>query len=187
MLLCPRCHTEQVPEIAHCTTCELRFKLPHGRKNTGAFIVASILLLTLTTGVGVVLGLRRYVDNARSVEARSGLLQIGHLAALAYGRDGYVCPSGTGRIPMDAEAIRGHYYQASVHEWHDDPGFSCLGYAPTNPQYYQYEYRSTETGFTARARGDHDGNGKLSLLELRGHVENGTLVLEPLHAQDIAE
>jgi hypothetical protein len=47
------------------------------------------------------------------------------------------------------------------------------------PQYYQYNYTNTGSGFTAAARGDLDGDGILSTFETKGRVEYDRLTIAP--------
>jgi hypothetical protein len=49
----------------------------------------------------------------------------------------------------------------------------------TSPQYYQYEYQATATGFRVVAHGDLDGDGDLSTYELEGRIGSGDLVVSP--------
>jgi hypothetical protein len=66
-------------------------------------------------------------------------------------------------------------------EWQLDKdahaGFACLGFEMSSPQYYQYDYQSTGTAFTATARGDLNGDGQLSSFTVTGKVVGDRLVV----------
>ena len=107
----------------------------------------------------------------------------------AYDRDRAICPSASAAVPSDIERLffephqtLDRFYQSSVREWTiDEPqhsGFACLGFEMTAPQFYQYSYEATESGFVARARGDLDSDHVYSTFELRGRVKDGHLVVD---------
>lgn len=68
---------------------------------------------------------------------------------------------------------------AAPSEYATDPGFACLGFDLSTPQYFQYEYEATSSGFAATARGDLNGDGKLSRFVLRGTIQGAHLILSP--------
>jgi len=182
-----RCRSEQEEHVEACSRCQLPFKLPRKRRSAAGVVAVAVAAGVVLVGVGGILGVRRYVDNARSAEARAGLGRIAVLAAQAYERDHRICPPANARVPADPHAIRGQFYQSTEREWLDDPGFGCLGFEMTSPQYYQYEYTATASGYVARARGDLNGNGMLSFFELRGEVRDGKLLPGELETRDIGE
>ena len=63
--------------------------------------------------------------------------------------------------------------------WKDAPGFSCLGFEVPSPQYYQYNYTNSGTGFVGTARGDLNGDGVTSTFEIMGRVQAGALFVSP--------
>jgi Tfp pilus assembly protein PilE len=144
-------------------------------------VVVSLVVIMGILGVLAIYGTRKYISAAKQVEARSSLSQIGSLATVAYARDGKVCPSASSKIPAAVPSAT--KYQSNASEWEVDQaanaGFACLGFSMSMPQYYQYEYKATATGFVATARGDLDGDGVLSELSLEGQVQNGALVVAP--------
>jgi type IV pilus assembly protein PilA len=145
-------------------------------------LVGSIVVVPILA-VLAIYGVRKYVANAKTAEAKNSLAVMGRYAAAAYEKNGKVCPSASEPVPQARSMISGRKYQSTVHEWQADAaanaGFACLGFEMTSPQYFQYEYIGTPTGFTARAHGDLNGDGVFSTYEIRGQVMNGKLVLSP--------
>lgn len=165
---------------------------------TGLIIVIVLAVLIVPIiGILAVLsiyGTRKYISNAKAAEAKNSLSQIGQDAISAYERedmlapaDGTVkrriCPSASARVPADRTAVSGKKYQSTTSEWEVDRGanvgFSCLKFEMSSPQYFQYEYNATPTGFTARAFGDLNGNGIFSTFELKGELVGNRLVTSP--------
>ena len=149
-------------------------------------ILLVVLLPMILIGVGImavlgIYGTRKYISTAKAVEARSSLSQMGMLAKAAYERDGKVCRSAS--TPIPAAVPTGTKYMSSPGEWEADKatnaGFACLGFAMSTPQYFQYQYTATPTGFTATARGDLDADGVVSEYELSGQVVGGVLQVAP--------
>jgi hypothetical protein len=155
-------------------------------------VAVSILMLGAFGVLGMV-GLRKYLSGAKSCEVRNTLGQLAKDATAAYegsqpapaateGRR-RVCPSASRPVPTDTSSIRGKTYTSSASEWEidkpADAGFACLGFALTQPQFYQYRYEATPTSFLAVGRGDLNADGRLSMFALRGTVEDGHIVLAP--------
>lgn len=172
---------------------------PQPPKKAGSGSTVAIILVSVVGGLVVILGVlavlafygvRKYIANAKQAEARSSIRMMSAEAQAAYearlDADGddrdpgrHLCPSASTPVPADVRQIAGMKYQSSPLEWTDDPGFSCLGFAQSGPQYYQYDYESTPAGFTAIARGDLDGDGVLSTFEIEGQLEGSDLVVAP--------
>lgn len=169
--------------------------VPAPPRSTGAILASAAVVMALIVGVlGVlaVFGIRTYIANAKSAEARSYLSEMSNDAVLAYFREeplaagdlpgGSVrrlCPSANAPVPSSTEAIRGRSYQSSTTDWSSDPGFSCLRFEVRQPQYFQYNYTSTTNMFTGRAVGDFNGDGILSTYEIDGEAQNGRVVVAP--------
>jgi type IV pilus assembly protein PilA len=163
-----------------------------------------LIVLLATIGAGVLIlpvlavlsiyGVRKYIANAKTAEARNSLAQMAKDAAVAYETEEVdplrpsipirrLCPSASMSVPASPTSIRGRKYQSAPSDWEVDSasngGFSCLHFSMTSPQYYLYEYGATGAsspgdGFTATARGDLNGDGATSRF--------GVLVLERLQA-----
>jgi type IV pilus assembly protein PilA len=114
-------------------------------------------------------GVRKYLANAKSAEARNALGQIAKDAATAYEKNGALCPSASRGVPANVAMIRAK-----------NAGFACLQFALSEPQYFQYSYTASPNGtFAATAHGDLNGDGNLSTYVVRGEVKGGQLVIEP--------
>lgn len=147
-------------------------------------LVLAIPFLVAVIGVVAALGIfgvRKYIANAKTAEARNTLGQIAKDAAAAYDRDGKLCPSASSPVP--AKVPSGAKYQSGPEDWGADKaahaGFACLHFSMAEPQYYQYEYTSTPHSFTVIARGDLDGDGVQSTFELDGLVSGGKVIVAP--------
>lgn len=164
--------------------------------STGA-IVGIVLAVTIIPIIGImavlaIYGVRKYISNAKTAEARNALTQIAKHAVAAYeseSEDGkrHLCASASEPVPADRSAIRGHSYRSSRADWERDAkrdaGFACLKFEMIAPQYFQYEYEATATGFTARAHGDLNGDGLVSTFTISGQVVDGQLRLAPSIAE----
>jgi type IV pilus assembly protein PilA len=173
-----------------------RPQAPKNGLSTGIIIMIVLAVLVVPiVGIVAVMGIygtRKYVANAKTAEAKNSLGQIAKDAASAYEReelstDGTVkrriCPSASARVPADPSMVRGRKYQSTAAEWQADlaadAGFACLKFEMSSPQYFQYEYEATPTGFTARAFGDLNGDGVRSTFEIKGQLVDGRVVVSP--------
>ena len=145
-------------------------------------------------------GVRRYLANAKTTEARNSLGQISKDALAAYEREtmaGAVLSPGQSSLvsrapcppepnnPIPAAAsIKGKKWQSAPKNWNGGAatfaGFACLHFAMDQPQYYSYSYTSVPaTAFTATANGDLNGDGALSTFSITGTVQSGVLNVAP--------
>jgi type IV pilus assembly protein PilA len=169
--------------------------------STGALVALIIaIIMVVLIGIGGILavlgiyGTRKYISAAKSAEARNSLGMIARDAVAAYENEGLsdavlqqgavatpvhkLCPTAH-PVPASVALIAGKKYQSATQDWEGDPGWKCLKYEMTTPQYYQYSYTSAGTSFTTVANGDLDADGTLSSFELRGKVENDRIVIAP--------
>jgi type IV pilus assembly protein PilA len=171
-----------------------------------------IVLFAALGGVFVILplfsvlaiyGVRKYIVNAKTAEARNALGQIAKDAAAAYegGRAATLatpaahalCASASRSVPENVEYVRRAKYQSAPGDWSVDAarnaGFACLRFSMDQPQYYMYSYRASSLSsgrsspgdsFEARANGDLNGDGVLSTFTLKGHIDpNGSIAVDP--------
>lgn len=131
-------------------------------------------------------GVRKYLVNAKTAEARNVLGQLARDAVRAHERDGRVCPTASQRVPSNTSSIQGKKYSSTAGEWSVDEsrgaGFACLGFSMNMPQYFQYSYRGGDDangGFIAEAHGDLNGDGQLSTFRVTGSLRDGVLVVAP--------
>jgi type IV pilus assembly protein PilA len=165
-----------------------------------------VVVIIGVLAVLAVIGVRKYVANAKSAEARNAIGQMAKDAVAAYSRDSIsgtllakgavsngaqkFCQSASQSVPATMTPVTAHKYQSSASDWNADSGtpgkgFACLKFSLEEPQYYQYTYAATTTNttgatvgdyFIASAQGDLDGNGATSLFQIEGQVNGGYLV-----------
>jgi len=141
-------------------------------------------------------GVRKYIANAKTAEARNSIGQIAKDATTAYAREGMqatvldpgastavvnrLCASASNTVPANGIAdVKGKKYQSKASEWNSgdkDTGWACLKFHMTEPQYYAYSYGATGSNaegstFTAGAAGDLDGDGVGSSFSLTGKLQ----------------
>jgi len=146
-------------------------------------------------------GVRKYMTNAKTTEARNALGQISKGAQISWDREltaaedlepgakseesgRKLCPDAPA-VPTDTNFPKGgEKYQSAEGDWQGEgnEGWECLRFSMRGPQYYQYEYThegdTTSTGFEAIARGDLDGDDETSEFKIVGMVrEDGTLTV----------
>ncbi len=149
-------------------------------------------------------GVRRYVVNAKSAEARAALGGLARCAVTAYERDvstvvGVLAPGDThagparafcatadNTVPSAIVSVRAVKYQSAPSEWltgDANTGWRCLRFNVSSPQAYVYGYVSTagpDGAFTASARGDLNGDGVDSAFEIAGKADQSIPRISPV-------
>jgi type IV pilus assembly protein PilA len=167
------------------------------------FTLVELMIVVAIIGILAVLavyGVKKYMANSKTAEARQNLGRIGKDAASSYegekmdpklpgeGKSTDVtrqlCDSAAATVPPALASVKGKKYQSNRADWAADSstglngapkGFACLRFELNTPQYYMYTwsatgYNTTTPSFNAYAQGDLDGNGTSSEFELTGKV-----------------
>jgi type IV pilus assembly protein PilA len=183
-------------------------------RNKRGFTLVELMIVVAIIGVLAALaiyGVRKYLTNAKSAEARTAIGRIAKDSQVAYERENMagavlalkdtvdiahtLCPAGA-KIPSSDADVQNKKYQSDPGEW-NGTGWSCLKFSMSDPQYFQYEFLSTANGtdgghFEAQAHGDLDGDGNMSTFELGGKIQTGSgdelvLTLAPTITETSAE
>jgi type IV pilus assembly protein PilA len=166
------------------------------------FTLIELMIVVAIVGILAVLaiyGVRKYLANAKTAEARNSLGEMGKDEAAAFEKESMagtvlaaggvagvsrsLCLAPTASVPAGKASIQGQKYQSSQvagADWNKDAatagvGFACLKFTMDAPQYYMYNFATTTptaSGGTwkATANGDLNGDGILSTFEIDGAI-----------------
>ena len=162
------------------------------RKLKEGFTLVELMIVVAIVGVLAVLavyGVRKYIANAKTAEAKNSLGQIGKDAVTAFegermantvlaptsatGIVRQMCGDAAATVPVAITSVQGKKYQSAKADWSNatdvqlNKGFPCLKFEMTAPQYYMYDYKgnvpaggsNNDDTFSATANGDLNGDG----------------------------
>ena len=172
-------------------------RIPHklSLKNRRGFTLVELMIVVAIIGVLAAIaiyGVRRYLSNAKSSEARSAIGRMAKDQVSAYEREVMtgapvalgdssvisrsICPAVATTVPATLAEVANGKYQSSPEEWKGDAGWDCLRFSMNGAQYYRYNFSSqggstAGQAFQAQAEGDLDGDTIPSLFVLAGQIQ----------------
>jgi type IV pilus assembly protein PilA len=165
------------------------------------FTLVELMIVVAIVGVLAVLaiyGVRKYIANSKTTEARNSLGEIKNDQASAFERESggstvltpggttsfirQLCPNGA-PVPATISSVQALKYQSAKTDWADNAGWQCLKFSLEQPQYFMYTFAggTSANSYVATANGDLNGDGtpNLSTFSISGSVQSGILNTSP--------
>ena len=163
------------------------------------FTLVELMIVVAIVGVLAVLaiyGVRKYIANSKTTEARNSLGEIKNDQASAFERESggstvlapggttsflrQLCPNGAA-IPTATTTIQALKYQSAKTDWADGAGWQCLKFSLEQPQYFQYTFTggTAASSYIAMANGDLNGDQNMSTFSISGSIQSGILNTSP--------
>jgi type IV pilus assembly protein PilA len=174
----------------------MQIKNKLGKIAKRGFTLVELMIVVAIIGVLAALaiyGVRKYLSNAKTAEARTALGRMAKDAQNAFEKETLsqeivpvgtksllsrgLCDDAATAVPAAIANIQNGKYQSSPEDWKDGAGWECLKFSMSDPQYFMYDYESSATtgvngsSFTARANGDLDGDANPSTFEFFGQIQ----------------
>lgn len=146
----------------------------------GGFTLVELMIVVVIMGLLAAIAVpafSRYVKRGKTAEATATVSSMYRLQ-LAYYENTQERSSSTSfatceQLPSAAPSAS--KYPASVTLWMNSSTWNSLGFVIDRPHYYQYATDGSNSGFTARAIGDIDGDTVLSTFERSGVINSGEI------------